>query len=97
MASMSEDLKSAVSSIVELIVDSPDFVEVSVVVSTTSVIIQISTKKDDCGKVIGKKGRTVAALKTIAMAVKNTKFPNDPRNVTIEILEDESTNYTIKN
>ena len=96
MTIMSEDLKSAVSFIVEQIVDNPESVDVSVVVSTTSVIIQISTKKEDCGKVIGKKGRTVAALKTIAMAVKNTKFPNDPRNVTIEILEDETTNFTIK-
>lgn len=95
MSTMSEDLKSAISFIVEQIVDGPEAVDVSVVVSTTSVIIQISTKKEDCGKVIGKKGKTVSALKTIAMAVKNTKFPNDPRNVTIEILEDESTNYTI--
>jgi len=90
---MSELLKDYINNTVKLIVDNPDEVEVSLTVSTKSVIIQLKSRKSDLGKIIGKGGRTVESLKIIILAIKNTHFPNDTRRVILEIIEDESSSY----
>lgn len=92
-ATMSELLKSYVEDTTKKLVDNVDEVSVSVVISTKSVIIQIKTAKADCGKVIGKRGRTVEAIKIIALAIKNTHHPEDNRRVSVEIIEDESSGF----
>jgi len=71
------------------LVDNPDEVEISIVTSTKSIIVQMKVKKEDFGKVIGKKGRTIESLKTIALAIKNTHFSQDTRKVSLELIEDE--------
>ena len=94
MARMSELLSQYVKETTRKLVDYPDEVDVDAVVSTKNVILQIKTNPKDCGKVIGKKGRTIDALKTITLAIKNTNFPNDVRHVFLEDLEDEAKNFT---
>lgn len=94
MAKMSELLSQYVKETIRKLVDYPDEVDVDAVVSTKNVILQIKTTPKDCGKVIGKKGRTIDALKTITLAIKNTNFPNDIRHVFLEVLEDEVKNFT---
>ena len=69
---MSDVLREYVDYTTRSLVDSPDEVTVKVAVSTKSVIVQIKTDQRDCGKVIGKRGRTVEALKLIVLAIKNT-------------------------
>ncbi len=91
---MSELLRSYVENTTKKLVDIPEEVEVNVVVSTKTFIINIRTNKRDRGKVIGKAGRTVESLKIITLAIKNTNFPEDTRRVSLEILEDESSNYS---
>lgn len=93
MKSMSELIREYIEDTVELIVDNPEEVEVKVSISTKNVIVQIQVHKTDCGKIIGKRGRTIESLKTLSAAVKNTNFPRDARLVSIEVLEDENDSY----
>ncbi len=97
MAVISEVLENYVNSTIVQIVDNPNEVQVSIVISTKSVIVQIKVDKSDCGKVIGKKGRIVEAIKTIVLAIKSSKFPEDTRKVLIEVLEDEKSGYNYTN
>jgi len=78
-------LKQAIA---ELDVDKPDSVKVSESITTKAVIIQIRVDANDCGKIIGKHGRTIEALKVVCLRAKNNLFPNDSRRVLIEVLED---------
>ena len=93
MSEMNELIKDFVKATTKKLVDYPDDIKVSVSVSTKNVIVQIETDKSDSGKVIGKKGRTIEALKILTLAIKNTNFPNDRKKVSIELLEDEDSKY----
>jgi len=96
MRGMSDLLKSYVEDTTKRIVDKPSDVDVSVSVSTKAVILQIKVSQSDCGKIIGKRGRTIDALKVLCLAIKNTNFPDDSRRVLIEVLEDEDSGYSYK-
>ena len=90
MQSISEMLKEYVEFTVKKLVDNPDQVFVKITLSTKSVIVQIEVAKDDTGKVIGKRGRTIESMKVLVLAIKNTHFVEDNRRVTLEILEEET-------
>jgi predicted RNA-binding protein YlqC (UPF0109 family) len=94
MGEMSKLLQEQVENFTKLVVDSPAEVEVSTSVSTKAIIIQIRVSKDDCGKIIGKRGRTIESLKVLCLAIKNTQFPEDSRRVMLEVLEDENSSFT---
>ena len=89
---MKNMLSEFVTETAKRLVDYPDDVQICIVTSTKSIIIQIKVKKEDFGKVIGKKGRTIESLKTIALAIKNTHFSQDTRKVSLELIEDEPYN-----
>ncbi len=93
MASMSDMLRNFVKDTTEKIVDKPDDVDVKATVSTKAIIIQVRVHDRDCGKIIGRRGRTIDALKVLCLAIKNTQFPNDSRRVMLEVLEDEDTQF----
>ena len=93
MGEMSVMLKERVENIARDFFDNPNAVEVNASVSTKAVIIQVRVEQSDCGKIIGKRGKTIEAIKTICLAAKNTKFPDDSRRVIIEVLEDENTGF----
>lgn len=93
MGDMSVLLKDYVESTTKAVVDSPETVEVSVSVSTKAIIIQVKVDQADCGKIIGKRGRTIDSLKVLCLAIKNTNFPDDSRRVMLEVLEDENSSY----
>lgn len=96
MIGMSDMLKQYVVETTEKIVDEPKEVKVDVTISTKAVIIQIQVSKSDCGKIIGKRGRTIDALKVICLAIKNTNFPDDSRRILLEVIEDEDSSFTYK-
>jgi predicted RNA-binding protein YlqC (UPF0109 family) len=96
MSGMSDMLKDYVEDTTKQIVDEPEEVKVDSTISTKAVIIQIQVSKSDCGKIIGRKGRTIDALKVICLAIKNTNFPNDSRRILLEVLEDENSSFTYK-
>jgi predicted RNA-binding protein YlqC (UPF0109 family) len=90
---MSDLLSEYVTDTVKRLVDNPEDVRVAISVSTKTVIVQIKSRKSDLGKIIGKKGRTIEALKIITLAIKNTHFPRDTRRVSLEIIEDETSSF----
>lgn len=93
MASMSDIINTFVEDTTKKIVDEPQDVVVSSSISTKAVIIQIKVAQTDCGKIIGKHGRTIDSLKILCLAIKNTNFPEDSRRVMLEVLEDEDTSF----
>ena len=97
MRKISDLLKEYVDSTTKQIVDNPDEVRIIITISTKSVIIQIKVDPDDLGKIIGRHGRTIEAVKILCLAIKNTKFPEDSRKVILEVLEDENTDFQYNN
>ncbi len=61
-------MKDLTKRIVQSLVDNPEQVEVSEVESDSNLILEIRMAEADIGKVIGKKGRTVQAIRTILRA-----------------------------
>ena len=96
MNGMTDVLKDYVFNTIKMIVDFPDEVFVNVSTSTKSVIIQIKVSPTDCGKIIGKQGRTIDSIKVLCLAIKNTNFPEDSRKIILEVLEDENSRFSYK-
>lgn len=94
--SITEMLQDYVENETKSIVDNPEDVSVIVSVSTKAIIVQIKVAQYDCGKIIGKRGRTIDAIKILCLAKKNTKFPHDSRRIMLEVLEDENSNFCYK-
>lgn len=69
--------------VVRQLVDSPDDVNVTVVNGERETVLELAVAADDLGKVIGKRGRTAKALRTLAKSAGAL----DGDNVTVEILD----------
>jgi hypothetical protein len=93
MASITETIKELIEYLVKKIVDKPNEIEINVSSTTKSIIVQIKSAKEDIGKIVGRTGRTINALKIITTVVKNTQFLGDKKDVFIEIIEDEKTDF----
>jgi predicted RNA-binding protein YlqC (UPF0109 family) len=61
-------MKELIKYIVQSLVDNPDKVEVTEVIGEQSSVIELRVAKEDLGKVIGKHGRNVQAIRTILSA-----------------------------
>jgi hypothetical protein len=61
-------VKELVEYIAKLLVDSPDDVSVGEGMVGQTTIIELSVAPDDLGQVIGRKGRTARALRTVLAA-----------------------------
>ena len=59
------DMKDLVSIIAKALVDDPDKVMVTEINGTQSCVIELKVSKGDIGKIIGKQGHTVIAIRTI--------------------------------
>jgi predicted RNA-binding protein YlqC (UPF0109 family) len=64
-------MKDLVESIAKQLVDKPEKVEVKVIESEHTSVIELRVDKEDMGKVIGKEGRTAKAIRTILSAAGN--------------------------
>lgn len=69
-------MKDLLETIVKALVDNPDEVTVREVQGEKSTILELKVNEDDVGKVIGKQGRIINALRTIlrSAAVKDGKI-----------------------
>jgi predicted RNA-binding protein YlqC (UPF0109 family) len=76
-------MKNLVKRIVQSLVDNPEQVEVSKVESDRTLILEVRMAKADIGKVIGKKGRTAQAIRTILRAASGKL----KKHIIFEILE----------
>lgn len=78
-------MKDFVAYIVKNLVDHPDQVKINEVGGTHTVILELSVEKSDIGKIIGKHGKTINAIRTLLMSVAS----RNGLRVNLEILEDE--------
>lgn len=76
-------MKELVLQIVKNIVDKPDEVSVREVEGDKTTMIEITAAAPDVGKVIGKKGRTIKAIRTLV----NAAGVRQEKRVTVEILD----------
>lgn len=78
-------MKEFVEYIVKNLVDNPDKVRVNEIGGTNTLIIELGVEKSDIGKIIGKKGKTINAIRTLIMSVAS----RNGIRVTLEILEEK--------
>ncbi|MDX9785951.1 MAG: KH domain-containing protein [Desulfobacterales bacterium] len=76
-------MKELVAEIAKALVDYPDQVVVNEIKGTQSTIFELRVAKEDVGKVIGRKGKTALAIRTILFGV-SAKMKN---NYILEIIE----------
>ena len=76
-------LKDLIEAIAKALVDHPEEVEVHEIEGEQTSVIELRVAKEDLGKVIGKKGRTAAAMRTLLSAA-STKLR---KRAVLEILE----------
>lgn len=62
-------MKEFITYIARQLVDEPDAVSLTEVILEDTVIYKLTVAQPDIGKVIGKKGRTAFALRTIVAAI----------------------------
>jgi len=78
---------TAVRELVEImakaLVDNPDQLEVSEIAGSDTLVIELRPAKEDIGKIIGKKGRNVQAMRTIL----NAAAAKVRKRVILEIIE----------
>jgi hypothetical protein len=76
-------MKDLVEYIAKSLVDEPDAVEVAETTDDDATVIELKVSKDDLGKVIGKKGRTAKAVRTLLSAATQ----GADKRATLEIVE----------
>ncbi|MDA3916120.1 MAG: KH domain-containing protein [Deltaproteobacteria bacterium] len=58
-------MKELIQYIAKALVDNPDQVVVEEIATQQTLVLELRVAKEDLGKVIGKKGRTAQAMRTI--------------------------------
>jgi len=76
-------MKDLISTIARAIVDNPEQVSVTEIEGAHTSILKLKVAKSDIGKVLGKQGRTVRAIRTILSGVSGKA----KKRVVLEILE----------
>jgi len=77
-------MEELVRKIVQALVDSPEEVEIKEIEGTNSRILEVKVSKKDVGKLLGRKGRNITALRSIVSAAGKGK-----RHCIIEVLEEK--------
>jgi len=76
-------MQEFVQYIVKNLVDEPEKVDVKCIEGDKGIIVEVRVGENDVGKVVGKKGATINAIRTIAMMV----CARLGRKVRIEVIE----------
>jgi predicted RNA-binding protein YlqC (UPF0109 family) len=76
-------MKDLIKNIVRTMVDKPEEVEISEIRGDQITVLKLRVAKEDIGKVIGKKGRNVRAIRTIL----NAASAKEKKHTVLEILE----------
>ena len=83
MAENTQDIAGLVECVGKPLVDYPDDLEITSREDGGAVLIEISVNEEDTGKVIGRQGRVIKSIRTLARAAASR---NDMR-VEVEILD----------
>ena len=76
-------MKEFVAYLIKNLVDQPEGVDVQILEGEQGTIVEIRVSSTDVAKVVGRQGRTIKALRTIAMTV-GARFG---RRVRLEVLQ----------
>jgi len=76
-------MKELVEFMAKALVDNPDQLEVSEIAGSDTLVIELKPAKEDIGKIIGKKGRNVQAMRTIL----STASAKLRKRVVLEIID----------
>ncbi len=66
-------MRELIEQIAKAIVERPEDVQVRGIEGENAVVIELRVAKEDIGKVIGKKGKTITAMRTILNATRAQK------------------------
>ena len=81
-------MKEFIESVVQQLVDKPDEVNVEAVESEQTIIYELTVFDGDYGKVIGKRGRNISAIRTILFAINAKEGGKRARLEVIDTNED---------
>jgi hypothetical protein len=81
-------MQEFIESVVKLLVDKPDEVNVEAVESEQTIIFELTVGDGDYGKVIGKRGRNISAIRTILFAINAKEGGKRARLEVIDTNED---------
>ncbi len=82
-------MKEFIQYAVKELVDFPNEVDVRQVDGDKTVVFELRLNKTDIGKVIGKRGRTIHALRTLA----NSAGGKPGKRAMVEIVEEKTVNF----
>ena len=77
-------MKELIQYIAKALVDNPDQVVVKEITTQQTLVLELRVAKEDMGKVIGKKGRTAQAIRTILSCA---SAKDKKKRVLLEIVE----------
>ena len=77
-------MKEFLAYIVKNLDDKPEEVHLKEVQGTNTIIYELTVAKGDIGKIIGKEGRTIKAIRTLLVSVAS----RDNVKVSLEIMEE---------
>ena len=76
-------MKNLLTEIAKQLVDYPDQVRVNEIDGGHTLVLELSIAKQDIGKIIGKKGRNIVAIRTVM----NAASAKIHKRIIVEILE----------
>jgi uncharacterized protein len=79
------NMKELVEYIVKSLVDNPDDVRVDEIDDRSGTIVEVSVAQPDMGRIIGKSGRVINAIRSIVQVA----AAKQGQRVSVEILEDD--------
>ena len=80
-------MQEFIAYLIKNLVDEPESVDVKVYDGNKSTIVEIRVGDNDIAKVVGRQGRTIKALRTVALTV-GARFG---RRVKLELIQDKDT------
>ena len=78
-------MQEFIAYLIKNLVDAPDVVDVNVYDGDQSTIVEVKVADSDVAKIVGRQGRTIKALRTVAMTV-GARFG---RKVKLELIQEE--------
>ncbi|WP_022669630.1 KH domain-containing protein [Hippea alviniae] len=76
-------MKELISCIVKSLVDNQDAVSIKEIAGEKTTVVELSVDKNDLGKIIGKEGKTIKAIRTIL----NAASKKAGKKAVLEIIE----------
>ena len=85
-----QKIEKLINTCVLCLAEYPDEVEIETKIATKSIITYIKVNQKDCGKIIGKRGRTIDCIYHLAAVVKNIYLSDDVRSYKVEVIESDN-------